>query len=239
MLTKLENDFESVEKNFENLEKNKLKKHKEESKKSQGILFDLNNEFINGSISVFVVLLIISGNFLGELMPCRVRKELSENMWLKHFFGYLTLVFFAVLTVFKNSSINVLILSFIIFLYFLLLSKTNWRFWMAVIFLLGIAYFIYVWKSSVYDVMVQNNDTIYIESTKGLKTIADTIQNVAVILAFILTIIGVIVYLGNKKREYGKDFSYVYFYLGKPQCRGKSPSFSIVEDFLYAFGKKK
>ena len=234
MLTKLENDFESVEKDFENLEKNK-----KENKKSQGDLFDLNNEFINGSISVFVVLLIISGNFLGELMPCRVRKELSENMWLKHFFGYLTLVFFAVLTVFKNSNINVLILSFIIYLYFLLLSKTNWRFWMAVVFLLGVAYFIYVWKTSVYDVMLEKNDIIYINSNKDLKMIADTIQNVSVILAFILTIIGVIVYLGNKKREYGKDFSYTYFYLGKPECKGKSPSFSIIEDFYYAFGKKK
>lgn len=232
-ITNLENEYNALEKKI------KVEEKKVEKEESKGFLFELNNEFINGSISVFVVLLIISGNFLGELMPCRVRKELSENMWLKHFLGYLTLVFFAVLTVFKNSNMNVLLLSFIIYLYFLLLSKTNWRFWMAVVFLLGLAYFIYVWKVSVYDLMVEKKDNIYIENTKGIKILADTIQNISVILAFILTIIGVIVYLGNKKREYGKDFSYVYFYLGKPECRGKSPSFSVIDDFFYAFGKKK
>ena len=89
---------------------------------------NVQSEFINASISVFVLLLIISGNFLGELMPCRVREELSSNMILKHFFGYLTLVFFAIVTVFKTSSMNILFLSFLVYVYFIVLSKTNWDF---------------------------------------------------------------------------------------------------------------
>ena len=62
-----------------------------------------------------------------------------------------------------------------------------------------------------------------------------TIQLSFVWLASVLTIIGSIVYMGNKKKEYGKDFSYMYFFLGKPECRGKSPNTKLLDDLKYAF----
>ena len=73
------------------------------------INLDIRTNIIDGSISVFVLLLIIFGNFLGELMPCKVREALSNNMLLKHFLGYLTLLFFAVLTIYEQSNINIII----------------------------------------------------------------------------------------------------------------------------------
>ena len=192
----------------------------------------VENEFINASISVFILLLIISGNFLGELMPCRVREELSSNMVLKHFFGYLTLTFFAIVTVFKTTSINILLLSFLVYVYFIFLSKTNWRFWIVVVFLLGTSYIIHVMGLTI------NKDDIK-EDNKTLSTVMDnilpTVQLSFVMLALFLTFIGSIIYMGNKKKEYGKDFSYIHFFLGKPECRGKSPNTKIVDDLKYAF----
>ena len=38
--------------------------------------------------SIFILFLIISTNYLGELFPCRVQKLLSQNVYLKHIFGY-------------------------------------------------------------------------------------------------------------------------------------------------------
>ena len=193
---------------------------------------EVQSEFINASISVFVLLLIISGNFLGELMPCRVREELSSNMILKHFFGYLTLVFFAIVTVFKTSSMNILLLSLLVYLYFIVLSKTNWRFWIVVVFLLGISYIIHVWGLT-YKKEQSKEGEVKIEDS--IINMLPTIQLSFVWLASFLTVIGSIVYMGNKKKEYGKDFSYMYFFLGKPECRGKSPNTKLLDDLKYAF----
>lgn len=193
---------------------------------------EVQSEFINASISVFVLLLIISGNFLGELMPCRVREELSTNMVLKHFFGYLTLVFFAIVTIFKTSSMNVLLLSALVYIYFILLSKTNWRFWMVIVFLLGISYIIHVWGLT-YKKEKDKGSVNYIQDS--IIDILPTIQLSFVWLASFLTVIGSIIYMGNKKKEYGKDFSYMYFFLGKPKCRGKSPNTKLLDDLKYAF----
>ena len=193
---------------------------------------NVQSEFINASISVFVLLLIISGNFLGELMPCRVREELSSNMILKHFFGYLTLVFFAIVTVFKTSSMNILFLSFLVYVYFIVLSKTNWRFWIVVVFLLGISYIIHVWGLTYKKEHSEEGELGYEDS---IINMLPTIQLSFVWLASVLTIIGSIVYMGNKKKEYGKDFSYMYFFLGKPECRGKSPNTKLLDDLKYAF----
>ena len=204
----------------------------EDTKLEESEFEEVQSEFINASISVFVLLLIISGNFLGELMPCRVREELSSNMVLKHFLGYLTLVFFAIVTVFKSSSMNILLLSALVYIYFIVLSKTNWRFWIVIVFLLGICYIIHVMGLTI------NKDDIK-EDNKTLSTVMDnilpTVQLSFVLLALFLTLIGSIIYMGNKKKEYGKDFSYMYFFLGKPECRGKSPNTKLLDDLKYAF----
>ena len=204
----------------------------EDTKLEESEFEEVQSEFINASISVFVLLLIISGNFLGELMPCRVREELSSNMVLKHFLGYLTLVFFAIVTVFKSSSMNILLLSALVYIYFIVLSKTNWRFWIVIVFLLGICYIIHVMGLTI------NKDDIK-EDNKTLSTVMDnilpTVQLSFVMLALFLTFIGSIIYMGNKKKEYGKDFSYMYFFLGKPECRGKSPNTKLLDDLKYAF----
>lgn len=204
----------------------------EDVKLEENELQEVQSDFINASVSVFVLLLIISGNFLGELMPCRVREELSSNMVLKHFFGYLTLVFFAIVTVFKTSSMNILLLSFLVYLYFIVLSKTNWRFWIVVVFLLGISYIIHVWGLT-YKKEQGKEGELKIEDS--IINMFPTIQVSLVWLASVLTVIGSIVYMGNKKKEYGKDFSYIHFFLGKPECRGKSPNTKIIDDFKYAF----
>ena len=103
---------------------------------------------------------------------------------------------------------------------------------MTIVVLLGLSYIIHVWGL-----------TYEKEHTKGFESqlqnnIIDKlpiIQLCFVWLALFLTVIGSIIYMGNKKKEYGKDFSYSYFFLGKPTCKGKSPNTNIIDDFKYAF----
>ena len=41
--------------------------------------------------AVFIFTLIISGNFLAQLFPCKIQEALTENIYIKHIFGFFTL----------------------------------------------------------------------------------------------------------------------------------------------------
>ena len=39
-------------------------------------------------IVIFVFILVVSGNYIGELLPCRVQYMLQHNILYKHFLEY-------------------------------------------------------------------------------------------------------------------------------------------------------
>jgi hypothetical protein len=58
------------------------------------------------------------------------------------------------------------------------------------------------------------------------------------VIAFILllTLIGFLIYLGNKKREFGKKFIFNRFLFGNPVCNHTTPPIkSYIEEIKYAF----
>ena len=63
----------------------------------------------------------------------------------------------------------------------------------------------------------------------------ETVQSILVTLSFILTIFGFFVYMGNKKKEYGKKFSYITFILGNVGYVGKSPKDNFLDDLSHCF----
>ena len=90
--------------------------------------------------SVFILFLIIASNYIGELFPCKMQSILVENVYLKHFIAFLTLMFFVVLTdPFIGTSFNKIIEnSFKMYVVFLLLINNNKNFFILAIILLGV-----------------------------------------------------------------------------------------------------
>ena len=108
------------------------------------------DETIPKILAIFVFILIVSGNYLGELFPCRVQKILSENMLVKHLLGYLTLVFFVVLTIPDlQDSPQFIKNTFVIYLSFLLLAKTYYKLWFVIFTIVGIVYLLDMYKTSI------------------------------------------------------------------------------------------
>ena len=65
---------------------------------------------------------------LGELIPCKVQQLFTNNIFVKHILGYLTLLFFATLTINElNQSHFVLFITLLIYLGVIILSKTSIR----------------------------------------------------------------------------------------------------------------
>lgn len=195
----------------------------------------------------FLMILIVSANFLAETFPCKIQSLLKSSMVAKHFFGLLTMTFFVVLTLpnAPNNLITIVKQSFILYILFTLMSKTNTRIFITLMILLCIIYIIDILQREIESnnkeivekindkntskeekdklnkelnekkSSVSNNSSINLDYKNLNKT-----MKLMYILVFIILSLGFLSYLGEKKLEYKKNFSYKYFMFGKPDCRG-------------------
>jgi len=186
---------------------------------------------------IFILLLIISANYLADLFPCRLRELLENNTYVKHLFGYLTLLFFISITIDNiGTSVNELITnSFILYLYFILLTKNNKYFFITICIILAIIYLAHIELKLLNKKKTKNeNEKIFLDIYEKRKNKfgLDTILHYVIL---ILLVLGTLVYMGEKKIEYKDKFDYIIFFLGKQKCKGKSPELSISKSLKNAF----
>lgn len=183
------------------------------------------NLIITSAKSLFVFYLIVSGNYLGSLFGCQIKDIFTNNMYVKHFLGLLTLYFFVSLvdTDNKYNSVYKLLITFGIYIFFVLSTKVHYKPWIIFITLLGLVYIISIFKD------------IYPDD-ETFKNIMRNIQLGLITLAIVILLVGMIYYMGEKKLEYGKDFEYNKFFIGTPDCTGKTYPIdqSISEVFITA-----
>jgi len=177
--------------------------------------------------TIFILILIISANFLGQLFPCKIQRILDCNIYIKHIFSFLTLMFFVILSAPIGGSMKVndiLIKGFILYILFIILTKTNHIVFLIIIILLGVLYLLVLKINEIKD---SNN--------KELEDRLNVIYNYISYLILILLIIGFLMYMGEKKIEFKNKFEYSKFIFGIPYCRGVSPKVSFLKSLKYAF----
>lgn len=178
--------------------------------------------------SVFTMVLIVSANFLAETFPCRVQYLLKNNMIAKHIFGLLTMVFFVVLAVSDTSQDyfhHIFIEGILLYLVFILMTKTSTGFFFAIMLLLAVIYLLHLYdKKQDTNQMIDEKQKSSSSRSSSRSSRISKVSDILYYLTYILLGIGVLTYIGEKKIEYGKRFSYIYFFLGKPTCKGSSPS---------------
>lgn len=217
------------------------------------IIKSTTHNFVKSTTAIFIFILIISGNFLAELLPCRVQHIVRNNMFVKHILGYMTLLFFVIITLpelFTDSFVQVSLLLYIFFLFF---SKTYYVFWIVNMGLFSIIYILTLLiklnenkrnseKDNInendsinYDIINNNNESTSERNIDNIQLI-QKIRYYLSISVLIFTSFGFLIYLGNKKREYGKKFEYIRFFFGNPKCSNKSPQIdSYVSEISYVF----
>jgi hypothetical protein len=188
----------------------------------------INEKTIISSKNLFILYLVISSNFLANLFGCKIQKAFNENIYIKHLLGFFTLYLFISLvessSIIGTGLIDKLKFAAIIYIWFILTTRMNIKFWIPFILMLTTIYILQLNIEN--ENKNENPNTEKIEKYKNY-------QKILVKLSLLVTILGFLVYLGEKKYEYGNSFKFSTFISGVIKCKGddfggKSP-ISIID----------
>jgi len=173
-----------------------------------------NNEYIFKGLFLFIF--IISGNYLEELLGCRLIKLLNESMIIKHILGLLTLFLTLAFTIDLNTSLFTLFkISVVLYIIFILSSKTTKYINYLIIFIFIISFIVQLYKDRLKRKLevstINTNEKLHLEYIEKYN---DYILK----LIIGLIIIGVLIYIGEQKRSYNEDFNYYTFLIGEVNC---------------------
>ena len=188
---------------------------------------------------VFTFILIVSANFLAQTFPCRLQYILNHNMAVKHLFGFFTMIFFVVLSSVKEykNILDILKKSFFLYILFILITKCHIHLFFIILLLLGTTYIVDIVKQQEIESneSSKQEESSKEESSKKKVSMYDNIIYILYVLIIIFIITGVLLYMGEKKIEYKKNFDYITFFLGKSSCKGKTPNINLIESLKHAF----
>lgn len=186
----------------------------------EGTAVAATNAFLNNGHYLALVYLVISGNYLGNLFGCRVQQAFRESMLLKHLLGFFTAYFLIVLSTppADMSALQTLGFTALIYAWFFLTTKMHVKLWVPMILSIMVAYGLHMYG--------RQKDA---DATKQPDERLVLLKKVTVIAAACLTIVGIALYLGEKKIEYGSDFDVGKFWLGLPECKMQTPPISASE----------
>lgn len=191
---------------------------------------------------LFTLYLIIAAGFVGELFGCRIQHFLKGHMLMKHVIGFLTLHFFITLAsnnedISEDTIKNNFAYSLFIYALFILSTRVKYQFFWVFITLLLIYYTLEVLNHRRRELI---NKPTYPEENKEqqMKRIElyDKIKTYLLYGIVITLVIGFIVYLGEKRVEYGKNFTWHKFIVGQTSCRQSEVDSSLVKNLEIGLG---
>ena len=134
---------------------------------------------------------------------------------------YLTITFLVVLLEDLDKNLTeVFLVSFYLYLIFILISKTEYGFFIAIIILTAVIYVLYLKRNEIAKRKEDTTSNEELEKLEKTKNLIIKINNGISIVVFILAFIGFMIYMGRKKFEYKNNFNYLTFIFGKVECKG-------------------
>ncbi len=189
------------------------------------------NYLKNGLNGIFLMIIAISGEYIAKIFPCGLQKLFERNIYCKYilvFFILFIAIIFSNEKLIKNKSIFWLIgITLLLYIWLLCMTKMHVYFFISLIVILFVLY-TYV----KYNETNENNK----KEDKDNK-IYDIVTLTLLILAIVITLIGFLLYYGEKKYEYKKLFSWKTFIFDNVKCNTTPPKGTMKDYFLAIFNK--
>ncbi len=181
---------------------------------------------ISKILFLFISYIIVSSNYLTQVLPCQTQFFLKSNIYGKHIIGYLISFIFIMLVGgwsfnqkeedmaevdwHNGNVLDTLVYALLLYVIFVLSSKMKL---VPNLILYGILFFCYCLNT---QKEYWKNRNIIEEDTE--KKIEDTIKTLFGICILIL-FYGIIDYYKYQKSKYKKQFSNYLFFLGDSKCK--------------------
>ena len=201
----------------------------------ENIKKSIETNFIPNANALLIFILIISGNFLEDLFPCKVQTLMKNNLLMKHLVAFMILYFLTVLTIPELKSIKGIISATGLYILFLLSTKINYIAWAIVVFIYAV---VYLMNIAVGDLKKKNKKYGTKKERKqreNMIMIMRRIMSLLIILNMVIIVIGFIYYYGMQRMQHGDNFALKYFFFGVPKCGYNVSKKEILKPFVKAF----
>jgi hypothetical protein len=154
--------------------------------------------------AIFLFIFILLGKHISELLACSINNIIETNFIIKHFIGFIIL-YTTIISLETTKGLGELFIkSFFIYLWFIITTNTTRRLNILIIILLLITYFIYLYNER----LKQKKNK---KKNEKIIKILDFYEKYIVYVITFLSIFGFIVYVGEKKLDYEKNFNWIKF----------------------------
>lgn len=179
---------------------------------------------------IFLFVFIISGNYLGELLGCRLIELLNTSILTKHLLGFLTLYITLAISVDLNSSLFELFYkSIIIYIIFILSSRTTKYINFLILILLIISFIVQLYKDRLNK---KKEEKIITKEEKNHFTYITYYNYTVIVLLVILITIGLLIYIGEQKRSYNEQFNLYTFFVGNLECKHSENNYNSPKEYF-------
>jgi hypothetical protein len=162
---------------------------------------------------LLLIYLAISSNFLVNLYTKSIKEELKNNKFLQHI---LLIVLIMSMIIITNSDIryttcnnyfmNVVILTVIIYIWFIMMMKMDIG-WQLSILLLLLLYFVYDTKKDRDTELLIKDNNLDMNKKIEINKFNTMIENYGILIIFGITAIGTILYDSEKQIQYGGGYN--------------------------------
>lgn len=191
--------------------------------------------FIPNANALLIFLLIISGNFLDDLLPCKVQTLMRHNLWMKHLVAFMILYFLTVLTIPELKSIKGIISAIGLYILFLLSTKINYIAWAIMLFIYAIVYLMNIAIGDLKKKIKKSTSKEDRKLKENTVMIMRRIMSALVILNIVIIIVGFTYYIGMKRMQHGDKFSLRDFFFNVPVCGFNVKQKDRLKPFMRAF----
>lgn len=163
-------------------------------------------------IALFILYLIISGNYIGELLGCRLQETFSEIAYVKHIIAFLSLYYFVNLTTSEDlDPVKVLIKSAAMYSVFIISRNVSFGYTLIYLLCMIVIKFLEDYKTFHYKSVTEEEDN------KNLEKI-ENIQQLLTGVIYLVIFVGFLRYTLEHRRNI-KKWSWITYFLG-PDIKG-------------------
>ena len=154
--------------------------------------------------ALFLFIFILLGKHVSELLACSISNIISTHFLVKHMIGFFILYTTLISIEEKEDLFILFIKTIILYIWFIIITKTTRRINISIIIILLITYFIYLYNER----LKKKTKNTY---NKNLIKILTIYEKYIIYIVVILSIFGFIVYIGEKKIDFKNNFNWIDF----------------------------